>query len=78
MEEKHNDLIHSKQKAIINRIVDEVSASHPSFYYLPTSQIAAEVKCYIQQPGKLSKEEQLLLKPLSQRDIQILLSFHSR
>lgn len=76
MEEKRKDLKNSKQKVIINDIVSILSKAHPSFYYLSTVEIAAEVKDYIQKSGQLSQTDHELVRALDRRDIQILLSLH--
>jgi len=76
VEEKRKDLKNSKQKVIINDIVSILSKAHPSFYYLSTVEIAAEVKDYIQKSGQLSQTDHELVRALDRRDIQILLSLH--
>lgn len=82
MEEKHKDLIASKQKELINTIVARLSELHPSFYYSATSEIAYEIELYIKNgdgsSGQgLSHDETELLKDLSRNDIQMILSLHS-
>jgi len=76
MEEKRKDLKNSKQKNIVTNIVNILSEAHPSFYYLSTIEIAAEIEDYIHKPGKLSVTDHDLVKDLDRRDIQILLSLH--
>lgn len=78
MEEKRKNLINTQQKQIIRKIVIALNESHPSFYYLSTIEIAAEIKKYIHSPGKLSAEHFEVTNKLSRRDIQILLSLHER
>lgn len=77
MEEKHKNLINSQQKELLNNIVARLNESHPSFYYLSTIEIAAEIKKYILESGNLSHDDSELMKGLSREDIQILLSFHN-
>lgn len=76
MEEKRKDLKNTLQKEVINEVVQILNDSHPSFYYLSTIEVAAEIKGYIHQAGNLSHEKFGLVKDLSRRDIQILLSLH--
>jgi len=76
MQEKRKDLKNVKQKVIITNIVSALSETHPSFYYLSTIEIAAEIKRYIQDSGELSLTDYELVKSLDRRDIQILLSLH--
>ena len=76
MEEKRKDLKSTLQKEIIAKVVTALNESHPSFYYLSTIEIAAEIKKYIHEPAKLSHDDFHLVKDLSRHDIQILLSLH--
>lgn len=77
MEEKRKDLKSNLQKEIVTEVINALNESHPSFYYLSTVEIAGEVKTYINESGKLSREKLDLVKDLTQRDIQMLLSLHS-
>lgn len=76
MEEKRRDLDSTKQKKIIDKILQALSEQDPSFYYMATIDVAAEVKRYIHESDALSKDELELMDKLSRRDIQILLSLH--
>jgi len=62
MEEKHKDLIASKQKSLINTIVAKLSELHPSLYYSSTSEIAYEIERYINSGDGLSHDETEVLK----------------
>jgi len=77
MEEKHKDLKNNQRKKIITEVVSALNELHPSFYYLSTVEIAGEIKKYISEPGKLSRDKCDLVEDLSQRDIQMLLSLHN-
>ena len=77
MEEKRKDLEAERQKRVIARIVEELSASSPDFYYQSTSVIAAQIETYVSQGGGgLNQDDRALLKGLSKRDIEIVLSLH--
>lgn len=78
MEEKRKDLKNTQQKQIMRKIVAALNESHPSFYYLSTIEIAAEIKKYIHEAGHLSHDEFEQVKNLTRRDIQILLSLRDR
>jgi hypothetical protein len=78
MEEKRINLINTQQKRIINEVVAALNESHPSFYYLSTIEVAAEIKKYFHTASRLSVEDFELVDKLSRRDIQILLSLHER
>lgn len=76
MEEKRKDLKSTHQKEVIQEIVEELNKSNPEFYYRSTSEVAAEIKKYIHESHRLNHIQHELLKDLSRRDIQILLSLH--
>lgn len=77
MEEKRKDLRATKQREVITRIVSDLSTSHPSFYYLPTTDVAHEIVSYIADRKNLNQADYELVKELSPRDIQIILSYHA-
>ena len=76
LEDKRKDLDAERQRAILQRLVEELSATSPDLYYQSTSAIAAQIKGFIDEGAKLSVEERDLLKPLTQRDIEQRLSIH--
>jgi len=76
VEDKRKDLKNTHQKEIVEGIITALNESNPSFYYLSTIEIAAEVKKHIHQKGNLLHEDFELVKDLTRRDIQILLSLH--
>ena len=77
MEDKRKNLVSSKQKELISVILARLQDEHPSFYYLSTSEIAHEIMQYAEEPGKLTHDEALLLKSLSVRDVQMIMSLHN-
>ena len=76
MEKKREDLISEKRKKLLQRLVEELSREDTDLYYKPTAEIAFIIKSYIDDKTKLSVEERKLLEPLSQHDIQVVLSLH--
>jgi hypothetical protein len=78
MEEKRKDLKNTQQKEVIQEVIQTLNQSHPSFYYLSTIELAAEIKRYIHHSGNLIHDKFELVKSLSRRDIQILLSLHGK
>jgi hypothetical protein len=78
VEEKRKDLKSTQQKEVIQDVIQTLNQSHPSFYYLPTIELAAEIKQHIHQKGNLTHDKFELVKELSRRDIQILLSLHGK
>lgn len=76
MEEKHKNLVNTRQKAVIQKILAALSVSDPNLYYLPTIELAAEIKNYIHNSGEMAHEDFELVRHLKRHDIQILLSLH--
>ncbi|MEM7438236.1 MAG: hypothetical protein AAF393_01460 [Pseudomonadota bacterium] len=76
LHEKRKDLDSEKQKALLRRLVAELSGMDPDFYYRPTAEIAQAIKTYISGSAKLVQEERALLDKLSVRDVEVLLSLH--
>ena len=77
MEDKRKDLKSTRQRAIIERVVARLADSNPSFYYLSTIELAAEIQAWIRQSGNLNKDDSELVKNLRRRDIQLILGLHS-
>lgn len=76
LQEKRVDLDAEKRKRLIERLVLELSRSNPDLYYQPTSQIALQIRGYADDPANLNADDRALLEPLTQRDIEVLLSLH--
>ena len=55
----------------------KLAYKNPSFYYLPTVEVAAELHQTIQARAGLSAEDFELVGNLDRHDIQMLLSIHS-
>lgn len=77
LEDKTADLISQKQKKLLERLVGELSKTSPDLYYQSTSQIARQIRQYIDNGAGLNQDERELITPLGQRDIEVLLSLHS-
>ncbi|HAU67463.1 MAG: hypothetical protein P8I38_13930 [Arenicella sp.] len=76
MEEKRKDLKDSKQRKVLDNLMQEISVQHPSFYYLSTVEVAFELYEKIQKRTGIAQEDYELVVGLSRDDIQILLSIH--
>ncbi|MCT8162126.1 hypothetical protein [Pseudoruegeria sp. SHC-113] len=76
LQDKRSDLDAEKQKKLLQRLVGELSTLRPDLYYQPTSVIAEEMEAFIDGEAKLYAEERVLLKRLTKRDIEVLLSLH--
>ena len=76
LQEKKSDTIAERQKAVLMRLIAEISHQSPDLYYQPTNQIARLLKENIRQGRNMNADDIELMKRLSSRDIQILLSLH--
>ncbi|MEM8812019.1 MAG: hypothetical protein AAGF59_05320 [Pseudomonadota bacterium] len=76
LQDKRVDLDSEKRKKLIQRLLAELSRTQPDLYYQPTSEIARQIKNYIDGDANLIVDERSLLETLSQRDIEVILSLH--
>ncbi|MEM6728173.1 MAG: hypothetical protein AAF618_06710 [Pseudomonadota bacterium] len=76
LEEKRKDLASERKRALLRRLVSELSAADPDLYYRPTSQIALSVIGYARDGAGLNADEKALLTELTPRDVEVLLSLH--
>lgn len=74
---KEKELLISKQKAIIDKIVSHLATLGTSFYYESTIDVCSEVYNTIHDKDFLNREDKEIVEKLSARDIQILLSYNS-
>ncbi|MEL7299756.1 MAG: hypothetical protein AAFM92_05165 [Pseudomonadota bacterium] len=76
LEDKRVDLDAEKQKRVLRRLVEDLTRESADIYYQPTSVIARIVKTQVDAGTGLNADELDLLRRLSQRDIEVLLSLH--
>ncbi|MEM7190970.1 MAG: hypothetical protein AAF439_15270 [Pseudomonadota bacterium] len=76
MEEKTADLVAQKRKALLERLIVEVSRNGLDLYYAPTSQVATHLLKYAESEAGLNADERELLEGLDRRDIEVILSLH--
>jgi len=76
LQDKRIDLDSVKRKQLIERLLHEIGRTHGDLYYQPTSAIALQIHKFVQSGEALNADEKALLAPLSQRDIEVLLSLH--
>ncbi len=76
LEDKRKDLDSEKQKQLLRKLVEDLSKQHIDLYYQPTSEIAAFLEKQIESGKSLLAEDRALLRRLSRRDIEVLLSLH--
>ena len=77
-EKEFKQLEHTKRKDIINKVLTFLSDSDESLYYMPTVEIATAIQETIAKATLLLTEEREIVKNLTVRDIQVLLSHHDR
>ena len=76
LQENRKDLDGERQKVLLNRLVAQLSGSDKDLYYRSASDVARLLERYIASEATLSVEDRALLKRLSHRDIQLLLSLN--
>lgn len=76
MKDKRKDLDGERQKVLLQKLVSDLSHENPNVYYMPTAGIAVLLHDTIQTGGRLSAEDRELLKRLTLRDIEVVLSLH--
>lgn len=75
-EEKEKDLLHTKKKEIIQKIVSLLRDQYSELYYSPTIEIAELVFQHINSSDFPQKELEIVGE-LTRDDIQILMSLNS-
>ncbi|MEM0900196.1 MAG: hypothetical protein AAGI92_09630 [Pseudomonadota bacterium] len=76
LQEKRKDLDSEKQKKLLDKMVEELSRTDADLYYRPTAQIAMRLKQHIDGEAEIRADDRELLRRLSTRDIEVLLSQH--
>lgn len=76
LQEKKSETIAEKQKVILMRLISELTQQSPDLYYQSTNQIARIIDGYIKQGHNMNADEIELMKKLSSRDIEVMLSLH--
>lgn len=76
LQDKRADLLGEKRRALVRRLVTELSEREPDFYYHATHYIAELVETYAQTSATVTREDRELLRLLTRKDIEVLLSLH--
>ena len=76
LQDKKSETDAEKQKALLRRLVTEVSRESPDLYYQSTSQVARLIRDHIKNGRTLNADERKVMEPLSSRDLEVLLSLH--
>lgn len=74
LRETSADLLASKRKALLDRLIVEISRGGYDLYYAPTSAVAAYLLQYVKETAQLNADELDLLAGLTRRDIEVILS----
>jgi BMFP domain-containing protein YqiC len=66
-----------EKRKIINGLLEQVMQKHPDLYYSPTTEVARMVHEQLQSTmSRLPIEDQMLMKKVSVRDVEIILSLN--
>lgn len=76
LQDKKSETDAERKKALLQRLLLDLSRANPELYYQPTSQISRLLKDHISNGKSLSGEDRKLMEPLSCRDLEILLSLN--
>ena len=76
LQEKRKDLDGERQKRLLRKLMSDLSHANPNVYYMDTAGIAQLIHETIKTGGRLSAEDRDVLKRLTPRDIEVLLSLH--
>ena len=76
LQEKKKDLDGEKQKKLLLKLLEKLSAENGDLYYQSSSVVAGQIREYAQEGSNLNADERALLAPLTQRDIEVLLALH--
>lgn len=71
-------LISDEKRKLVNDFLRKVMDDNPDYYYSPTTEIAREIHNRISlEISRLPIDDQVLLKKIQVRDIEIILSYKS-
>ena len=76
MQEKNMDLKSTKQRQILQSLIEKLSKESPDLYYQSTVEIAIHLAEIIAKPEGVSQAEKEILAGLTHQDIQMILSLH--
>lgn len=68
------ELVATKRKALLERLINEVGRTGYDLYYAPSAQVAEYLLRYAHQSADLRPDEVALLAGLDRRDIEIILA----
>ena len=72
----NNELDSEKTKRLVQSYLQKLIKKEPTLYYEPTAQIAQYLRVMIQEHlNRMDVDEKALLKNLSSRDIEVILSY---
>lgn len=77
MNKEEKELLVTKQKAIIDKILSHLVDQGLELYYEPTMNICREIQLIIQEDKLLNVKEKEAVEMLSSNDIQTLMSYNS-
>lgn len=66
-----------KRRKIVKRFLAKLTQQEPQMYYATTSEVARAIHTMIkEQTNRLDVEEQMLVRRITQKDIEVMLGFN--
>lgn len=77
MPNNRSDLVNDKKRQLIQKYMQQLTKEDPSLYYSSTTEIANSLLPMIKEHiNRMPVEDQALVRNITVRDIEMLLSFH--
>ena len=69
----------NRKRKILDKFIEKLNQEDPQMYYASTSEVARAIHLMVKEhTNRLSVEDQLLVKHMSQGEIEMLLGFHEK
>lgn len=76
MTEENNAI---RKRKILDKFIEKLNREDPQMYYATTSEVARAIHVMVKEhTNRLPVEDQLLVKHMSQGEIEMLLGFHEK
>lgn len=69
----------NRKRKILDKFIEKLNQEDPQMYYASTSEVARAIHLMVREhTNRLPVEDQLLVKHMSQGEIEMLLGFHEK
>lgn len=69
----------TRKRKILDKFIEKLNREDPQMYYATTSEVARAIHLMVKEhTNRLPVEDQLLVKHMSQGEIEMLLGFHEK